>query len=334
MKVKLSSVALLALCVVIVSACAPPPPATLSGPVAVNLLLTYQPDVQFAPFYVGIEKGFFKNHLIELTVQHLAETDVTKQVGTNEAAFGVVSGEQVLMAREVGLPVSYTYSWFQQYPVAVVSKADKGIDSAEKLYGHSVGIPLRQGASYIGLRAALQQVGLDETDIDLQETGFTQVQTLMSDKVDAVVVYANNEPIQLEAQGVAINVISVSDYVTLISNGIISNEQTIRERPELVRALLAAFDESLRYTIDNPDEAFEISKKYVEGLNDPALAATQREVLARSIDLWRSDQLGLTEMSGWEDTQAVLLAMGLLAQPQNLEGAFTTAFLPPVNSEP
>ncbi len=334
MKLKHFLPVILALSAVVFAGCGAGTPGTLSGPTTVWLRLTYQPDVQFAPFYVGLEKGIFSKHNIELNIQHIPESDVTKQVGTGEATFGVVSGEQVLLGRQAGLPVVYVFSWYQQYPVAIVSKADKGIDSPDALRGHSVGVPLKQGASYIALQGLLKAGGLTEADITLKETGFTQVQTLMSDQVDAVVVYSNNEPIQLAAQGVPINIIEASDVLNLVSNGIITNEQTIRDHPELVKAFDAAFTESLRYTLDNPDEAFELSKKHVEGLNDPAVAKTQREVLTRTLDMWDTDPLGVSQRGAWLDMQDLLLSMGLLTQQQNVEAAFTNAFIPPQQSQP
>ena len=42
--------------------------------------------------------------------------------------------------------------------------------------------------------------------------GFTQVETLLSDQAEAVVVFANNEPIQLANMGEEVNVIQVADY--------------------------------------------------------------------------------------------------------------------------
>src|SRR5436190_20652555 len=128
-----------------------------------------------------------------------------------------------------------------------------------------------EGASYIALRALLAKGGLSESDVTIEATGFTQVQTLEADRVDAVVIYATNEPIQLEDKGVAVNLINVSDVVDLVSNGIVVSEDTMQNHPDLVRALDAAFTESLQYTIDHPDEAYDMSKKYVEGLSDPSL---------------------------------------------------------------
>ncbi len=79
----------------------------------------------------------------------------------------------------------------------------------------------------------------------------------------------------------------VSDYVQLASNGLITNEKTIAENPDLVRSMVRALSLGIADTIANPNEAYEISKKYVEGLAqaDPAV---QKEILTTSIDVWKT----------------------------------------------
>lgn len=314
----------------ILAACGSAPVTTVAPntPAKIKLLLTYQPNVQFAPFYVAIEKGFFQQRGIEVEIVHLAESDVTKLIASNEAQFGVVSGEQVLLARQSGLPVVYFYTWFQQYPVAVAVKAERGIETADQLRGLRIGIPIKQGASHIGLVTILRAGELTESDIDLQEIGFTQVPSLMEDKVDGVVVYVNNEPLQLAAQGVNVNLIAVTDYTSLVSNGLITNEKTIRENPDLVGRVAAAFNDGLQYTIDHPDEAFEIATKYVEGLSDPDNAASQKSVLLASIELWRADQLGVNDPDAWDTMREIMVEMSLLDGRQESSGAFTDAFVP------
>jgi len=314
----------------ILAACGAPPVTTVAPntPAKIKLLLTFQPNVQFAPFYVAIEKGFFQQRDIEVEIVHLAESDVTKLVASNEAQFGVVSGEQVLLARQEGLPVVYFFTWFQQYPVAVAVKADRGIEQAKQLRGLRIGIPLKQGASHIGLVTILRAGELTESDIYLQEIGFTQVPALMEDKVDGVVVYTNNEPLQLAAQGVNVNLIAVTDYTSLVSNGLITNEKTVSENPDLVKRVAAAFNDGLQFTIDNPDEAFEIATIYVEGLSDPDIAVAQKNVLLASIELWRVDRLGENDPDAWDTMQEVMLEMRLLDTGQDAGAAFTDSFLP------
>ncbi|MCC6905511.1 MAG: ABC transporter substrate-binding protein [Anaerolineae bacterium] len=317
------------------SACQPAPSAALSasGPVTVELSLGFRPDVQFAPVYVGIEKGFFTEAGFEVTIAHRSESDSAREVALNEPGSeplkaAVISGEQVLLARAQGLPIRYGFEWFQRFPVAIASREAAGIAAPADLAGHSVGVPMLEGASYIGLEALLASAGLSDADIDLTATGFTQVETLLTGQVEAVVIYANNEPVQLAERGEVVNVIMVSDYADLVSNGLIFNENRYTDDTATLKAFVAAFSAALEYTIDNPDEAFEISKQYVEGLDDPEVESIARQVLESSLPLWQAERLGETTPESWGLTSEVLVNAGLLDPGQEIEGAYTNDLLP------
>ena len=82
----------------------------------------------------------------------------------------------------------------------------------------------------------------------------------------------------------------MADYIDLVANGIITNEETIAADPALVAGFVRATLRGLDYTLNNPAAAYEISKKFVEGLDDSRVA-----VLDASLPLWAADTLGLTE---------------------------------------
>ena len=318
--------------VLLLTACAgPQAPAPSAAPtkpalVQVRLPVGYIPSVQFAPFYVAMEKGYYRDAGLELTLDYSFETDGVALVGANNLQFAVVSGEQVPLARAQGLPVVYVLAWWQDYPVAVASLKDSNIRTPADLKGKKIGIPVLSGASYVGFRALLSAAGLKETDVTLDTIGFNQVEALVSGQEQAVVVYANNEPIQLAQRGYDVDVIRVADYVQLASNGLITNEKTIAENPDLVRRMVQATQKGIADAKANPDEAYEISKKYVEGLAQ-ADEAIQKEVLTTSISFWKSDHPGAADSAAWENMQKVLLEMGLLAQPLDLSKAYTNQFI-------
>lgn len=292
----------------------------------IRLPMGYIPTVQYAPLYVAAEKGYFSEAGFEVEFDHRRETDGLVLAAAGEVPFAVVSGEQVLLARAQDLPVVYVTAWFQDFPVAVAAKTESGIETPEDLKGKRIGIPGLYGASYIGFRALLYAAGIEEADVILDSIEYTQVEMLATDQNEAVVVYVTNEPVQLRALGYEVNVIKVADYVHLTANGIITNETMIAENPEAVRRFVKAILLGLEYTIEHPDEAYEISKNYVEGLEE-ADQAVQMEVLMLSIEFWKADQLGFSERDAWENMQDVLLDMGLLAEPLDLDAAFTNEFI-------
>jgi len=288
----------------------------------------YIPNVQYAPFYVAAEKGYFREAGIEIEFDYSFETDGVTLVGANNLQFALVSGEQVLLARSQGLPVVYVLGWWQDYPVAVTAKVENNINSPNDLVGKKIGLPGLFGASYIGLRAMLDAAGIDESQVILDSIGFNQIEALVTDQEQAVVIYANNEPIQLKAQGVDVNVIRVADFVRLASNGLITNETTIAENPDLVRRMVQATLRGISDTLANPSEAYDICVKYVEGLAD-ADQAVQEEILSASMEYWRADPLGYSQPDAWENMQNTLLNMGLLSKPLDLTKAYTNEFITP-----
>lgn len=321
------SLLILAVLTLALSACALQATSAPQKMTDVHLPVGYIPNVQFAPLYVAIEKGYFKQEGINATLDYSMETDNVALVGAGKIPFAVVSGEQVLLGRAQSLPVVYVMAWYQDYPVGVMSKVSQNIHTPQDLKGKTIGIPGLFGASYIGFRALLSSSGLKEQDVKLVSIGFNQVESLATDKQQAEVIYVTNEPVQLRSMGYQVNVISVADYIQLVSNGLITNEETIKNNPTLVKGMIRAFLKGVEDTINNPDEAYTISKKYVATLAQ-ADEAVQKGVLNASIPLWKADHPGYSEPQAWENMQKVLLEMGLLKQPLDLQSVFRNDLLP------
>jgi NitT/TauT family transport system substrate-binding protein len=267
---------------------------------AETFLLNFIPNIQYAPFYVAQASGLYEANGVSIEYDYLDEPVVLDLVAANQNALGMVSGEQVILGRAEERPVTFVYEWYQEYPIGVVFSTDSGIESVEDLTDVRVGLPGRFGASYSALTTMLEGAGLSESDITLEEIGYNAPEVICVGGVDAAVVYINNEPLQIReraasgdcdpVEGVA--VIPVASVTDLVSNGIITNETTLAERPERVEAVVAAFDEALRLSINNPARAYLQSIDFIEGLPaEPdfvaaleAMAAEQDAFLATEPD--------------------------------------------------
>ncbi|MBI5351181.1 MAG: ABC transporter substrate-binding protein [Chloroflexi bacterium] len=293
----------------------------------IKLPMGYIPNIQYAPFYVAVEKGYFAKEGIEIEFDYSFETDGVSLVGAGELPFAVASGEQVLLARAQGLPVVYTFAWYQQFPISIVSEPDLNITKPADLSGHTIGLPGLFGANYIGLQAILFSAGLTLADVQVDAIGFTQVEAMSSGQENIVVGYTANEPIILNSKAHPVNELRVADYMQLTANGIVSSEKTIKDEPEFVRSMARALAQGIADTIANPDEAYTISTKYVEGLADMD-KIVQMAVLTTSIEFWQAERIGLSNPQAWQNMNDLLVKMELIKTPLDVNKAFTNEFVP------
>ena len=243
-----------------------------------SILLTFIPNVQFSPFYVGIDSGHFAEAGFNVTLEHLQEPDVLDLVALGQANFGIVSGEQVILARAQGRDVVYVFEWFQRYPVGLVYSSAKDLSDLGDLSGMTVGIPGRFGASYSGLTTLLHSAGLSEADIEVAEIGFNAPEVFCLGAIDAAIVYVNNEPLQIRQRARAgecgdvadVDVVTVASQVDLVSNGMIVSRALLTEAPSAVRRMAGALGAALREAIDNPAGAYLASLNHVDDLPQSA----------------------------------------------------------------
>ena len=293
----------------------------------------YIPSVQFAPFYVAQEKGYFREAGLDVRFTYGSETDMIKVLANNELQFVIASGEQVILARSQGLPVTYVMRWYGKFPVVIFAPKESGLDEPKKLEGHKIGIAGLYGASYVAWQALIYAADVDERATTLESIGFTQAEAVKSGRVDAAVDYIVNGPVQLRLAGQEVDMIVVSDYIDLPANGLLTNEQTIRENPELVEKVVRSILRGLRDTLSQPDEAFAISLKAVPqagGENEKV----NRAIFDASLDLWQQPEpLGASDRGTWESGARFMQEMGLIETDVSVDALFTNQFIPQAESD-
>jgi NitT/TauT family transport system substrate-binding protein len=300
------------------------------GKQAVTLALSYVPNVQFAPYYIAQDKGYFAAEGLDVTLTYSTVNDLLALVAQGKVPFALASGDEVLQARAGGIPVTQIATQYQKYPVALAALKSKGITKPADIKGKTIGIPGPYGANYIGLKAILNAAKLTEDDIKVQNIGFTQREALAQGKVDAAMVYSMNEPVQLQKAGVALDIIEVSSVASVASVGLVTGENMINTNPELVQKMTRAVQKGIKDMIDNPDAAFESTIKVApEAKGDDA--DLQKSVLKETVKYMVADNvkgqpIGYSDPKVWESSQQFLLDNKLIRTKVDPNTAFTNKF--------
>ncbi|MCP4753809.1 MAG: ABC transporter substrate-binding protein [Proteobacteria bacterium] len=288
--------------------------------------VSYIPNVQFAPLYVAEEKGFYREEGLEVEIEYGYENDFVILAAQGEREFAVASGDQVILARAQGLPITYVMKWYQRYPVGLMIPTSKKISGLNGLNGKIVGLPGFFGATFVGWKALAFSSGLKENAVTVKQIGFTQASAVQQNLVDAAMVYIVNEPLQLRNAGIEVDVYEVSNYVDLVSNGLVVGEKLLTSDPDLVRRMVRATQRGLAFTVKHPDEAFVVARRAIPEISDKT-APLQRQVLTASIELWKTDKPGISSGKSWQESVDFMRRTGLLDKALEVEKLFTNRFV-------
>jgi NitT/TauT family transport system substrate-binding protein len=276
----------------------------------VRLAIGFIPHIQFAPLYVGTEKGFYAEEGIDLEIQYGFGIDIFSLLSVGRIDVGLSDSDQLIISGENDLGLKAVLQYYQGYPVSIVAQRSE-IDSIQDLVGMSIGTPEMYGTSYIGLRLFLDHFGLADR-VDVQRIGYTQVSSLLGGQVDAAVCFYNNEPIQMDLMGVDLAQWNVRDFSDMVGASFISSDTVLKGKADLLEGFVRATRRAMAYTVEHQQEALELSIGYLSGFDEEQRPFVRRALSATS-DLYVSPEgYGHVDETKYQESIAQLEALGLI----------------------
>ena len=236
-------------------------PGPACGADAVPFLLDWTPNHSQAYLFVAQSQGFFAEQGLEVTLdvpKHPA--DPIDLVAAGKYPLAISYSTDVVLARDQGQPVVCIASVVQHPLDSVMTLKTSGIDAPGKLAGKRVGHN-GTASALAYLQTIFKRAGVDPKSVQLVNVGYDLVESLARRRVDALIGgYWVYEKVILERQGHPVNAwhledIGIPDHPELV---IITSEQVIREKPELLRRFLAAATKGAEWTLRNPVAAIDI----------------------------------------------------------------------------
>lgn len=294
-----------------------------------RMVLDWYPNANHAGLYAAAREGLFARAGADVRLSVPADPTTTlKEVAAGKADLAVSYQPEVLIARSQGLPVTAVGALVVHPLNTVLVRADRGITRPRDLEGRTVGI-----AGVPSDRALLDTVvradGGDPSRVRTRVVGYALAPALAAGRVDAVIgTYWNAEKVDLEAKGVPVRAFrlernGVPDYDELV---LVTSDRVARERPGMLRAVLAGLAEGQRWAAANPGRA---GAHLLDANPDLDRSTLDRRIAMTLPLLVPPDEAPLTvDPAEWRRFAAWMRANGLLEKPVAVDDAVTAEFLP------
>lgn len=319
-----------------VAAVAASPGARGQGLEEVTLRLNAIGYGEHAPFTIGIEKGFYAEERIALTLKEGQGSGRTVQVVASRTdPFGYADTATTMKAIATGVPLRTVAVFQQESPVAIIFLADKGYKTPKDLLGASIALTAGDSIHQM-IPAFFKKNGLDATKARLLFMDTAAKSTAVAaGKADAMGGFFTTQAAQIAAAAKKETAwVKFADFgVNTLAQGIIVHRDMIKEKPDLVRRFLRASIKSWAYAEQNPQEA---AASLLKMFSASAFLAVPEQGLRQWMfhrDLMRTPRAkgrppGVYMPEDAQDTIDLLAEYGGLTPKGRIDDYLTSEFLP------
>jgi NitT/TauT family transport system substrate-binding protein len=281
-----------------------------------SIALNWKPEPEFGGLYEAQRTGGFADRGVAMTITGGPGAPVVQMVAAGQATFGIVSADEVVIARDRGSDVVAVFATYQTSPQGLMTHAARGIGSLEQLMSAGGTLAVEPGVPYVKFLEKKYGFG------GLKVVPYTySVAPFLQDPNMTQQVFVTSEPISARRQGAnpAVFLVADSGYDPYTAVVIVRGE-LLRKSPDRVGAVVAALREGWRAYLRDPAAANAVMAKL-----NPEMDAESFELAAevqRPLIDTATAPVGSMTLARWRTLAEQLLALGLIDEPVAPESCF------------
>lgn len=335
-KIRLGGLSLIVIAVMVLSACGSDKDGASSQsseppgdkPAAVEMTKVTQVTNWFAEpehggQYAALSKGFYKDAGLEMTIQSGGPgVSASQIVASGKAEFGMGQADEILIARENGIPLVAIAAIFQKNPQGIMFHKGK-YKNLPELNGHKV---------YVGSGAAFWEYLKKAYKLDkVEEMKYTgSLANFVADPDSATQIYVTSEPFSMQQEGVDVDYFLNYDLgYKQYGNVLFTTEDYMKNHPDIVKAYVEASIKGWDYYKNHSEEINKVMQEKNPDLKLEAMAfgTKAQEPLIYGGDA-ETNGVGYMSKDIWEGLQKQLIDAGILKKAEPIDDVFSNDFLP------
>ncbi|MDO7906782.1 ABC transporter substrate-binding protein [Paenibacillus sp. JX-17] len=294
----------------------------------VKVVLDWTPNTNHTGLYVAKEKGFYEKEGLNVEIVQPGQASADDLVASNKIPFGISYQESVTQARIQGVPLVSIAAVIQHNTSGFAAPVDRSIQSPKDFEGKTYGgwgSPVEEAV----MKSIMDLQGADVKKVKNINIGDADYFTAVKRDIDFAWIYYAWTGVEAELRGEPLDMLYVKDYskdLDYYTPVIVTNEETIKSDPELVKSFMKATSEGYKFAIDKPEEAAGILSAAVPELDKKLVAASQKWLSPRYQD--DASQWGVQKAEVWSNYATWMYDHKLLDKQLEADKAFTNDFLP------
>jgi PAS domain S-box-containing protein len=223
------------------------------------LRLKWWHQFQFAGFYAAEAKGYYQEAGLTVRIEEGAPNiSAINAVLAGDANFGV-SDSSIALRRLKGQPLVACASILQHAADVILTRQDRQIRTPSDLLHKKVMLSGDQGMAL--LIAMLVREGLSPDSVKIIPSAWN-IEDLITGRVDAMLTYATEEPIQMRIRGVEPAMLRSTDYgVDFYGDTLFTTTHEAEAHPERTAAFIHASLRGWDYALRHPEEIADLILK-------------------------------------------------------------------------
>jgi NitT/TauT family transport system substrate-binding protein len=282
----------------------------------------------FGPIQLAKGKGYFTEAGLEVSYAvGRGGVDVAKQVGAGNAPLGGIVADAPIVVRQNGVPVKIVCLFGGKGFMQLVVRKDSGIEKPADLKGKTITVMSYQDTTFYALLGLLASAGLTQNDVNIQAAGPVGVWQMVATGKSVGMAGVPDWIPPVEAAGVAVNVLPTDEFFPHMAQAVAASDDTIKNRPELVRSFVKAALHGMKDIMDDPDKAASDFVKFVpewtgkEGQVKEAFAYYDKLVYPGQKVLGAVDPARVAKL------QDFYFAKGIIQKKTSVDELFTNQFV-------
>lgn len=298
----------------------------------VTVILDYVANTNHTGMYAALDLGYYEEEGLKVNIVEPTEGATATLVAVGKGDFGISYQEDVTIALTSAepLPIKAVAALIQHNTSGFVTAADKDITSPKDFEGKTYAGWGGPGEAAV-LEAVMTQAGADFSKLNMvvsDGSGFTALE----DKADIMWFFEGWDNITCEMNNFPINYMPVKDlddrldYYTPV---IIARNDTLENRPEMVKKFLKATEKGYQYAISHPEESAQLLHKHAPDYSLEMLTKSQEflaEKYMEDTDVW-----GIMSDETWDNYTEFMAEYHVIDKTIPASDCYTNEFLPGIS---